>query len=153
MAPTVPPPVKKRHFTPEEANRALPLVRRIVADVVSQWEVVHELENRLSTVTSRGPRKPLGDLYDEEVARSRAELEEQRGALQGYLDELRSIGVELKGTDGLVDFPSLREGREVYLCWRPGEPEVAYWHEATTGFAGRRPIREGATPAATGEAK
>lgn len=54
---------------------------------------------------------------------------------------MKALGVELKGFDGLCDFPSQRDGREVYLCWRLGEPEVHYWHELHTGFAGRQPLR------------
>jgi hypothetical protein len=48
----------------------------------------------------------------------------------------------LKGTDGLCDFYSVMDGREVFLCWRLGEPEVSYWHELDAGFAGRQPLAE-----------
>jgi hypothetical protein len=139
---------RKRYFTVEDANRALPLVRQIVGDVVRQWEVVNELEQRLAVVgPGRGGRKSRSDdLYDEEVRRSQETLEAERGRLTEYIEELKSIGVEMKGMDGMCDFPSLRDGREVYLCWRLGEPEVAYWHELHTGFAGRQPIGGRATP-------
>jgi hypothetical protein len=51
------------------------------------------------------------------------------------------MGVEVKGIDeGLVDFPSERDGRVVYLCWRIGEPDILYWHEVHTGFQGRQPL-------------
>jgi hypothetical protein len=54
---------------------------------------------------------------------------------------LRQIGCELKGVEqGLIDFPALREGRVVYLCWQYDEPEVAFWHEVDAGFAGRQPL-------------
>jgi hypothetical protein len=129
-------------FTVDDANRALPLVQKIVSDIVQTWEVVSELEQRLELVSKRAPKQRQGDVYDEEVAQSQAELEQERGTLQGYIEELKRIGVELKGLDGLCDFPSLRNGREVYLCWRLGEPSVAHWHEIDAGFAGRRPIEE-----------
>jgi len=63
--------------------------------------------------------------------------------------ELAELGVELKGLpNGLCDFPSLRDGREVYLCWLLGEAEVLHWHELDAGFAGRQllvaaPVRAG----------
>ena len=137
-----PVPVRKRFFTVEDANRSLPLVRQIVTDIVRSWGIVTELEQRLELVSRRAPKKRQGDLYDEEVAQSEAELDHERSVLQGYIDELKKIGVELKGFDGLCDFPSLRQGREIYLCWRLGEPSVGHWHELETGFAGRRPLDE-----------
>jgi hypothetical protein len=154
MPPPEPVKEKSRYFTVDEANRMLPLVRRIVADIVQQWELVNDLERRLSTLSRRGskagpPRD--GDPYEEESARSQAELDGERAKLAGYIEELKSLGVELKGPDGLCDFPSLREGREVYLCWRLGEPEVGFWHELRDGFAGRKPLTP--SPAGAGGGK
>jgi hypothetical protein len=60
--------------------------------------------------------------------------------LSNYIDELRRLGVELKGADGLCDFYSIMDGREVFLCWRLGEPDVRFWHDLDAGFAGRRPL-------------
>lgn len=57
------------------------------------------------------------------------------------IQQIESIGCEIKGVrEGLVDFPSLREGREVYLCWRMPEKEIRFWHDLDTGFSGRKPI-------------
>ncbi len=69
---------------------------------------------------------------------------------EGFL-ELRESLVGLQAMDvvlrdletGLVDFPSLRDGREVYLCWQEGEDEIAFWHEVDAGMAGRRPLDDG----------
>ena len=143
---------KPKYFTVEEANRMLPLVRPIVADVVRQWETVRDLEQRLATVARRKPRAGAEadepDFYEEEVAQSRGALEAEKARFNGYLEELDDLGVELKGADGLCDFLSLRDGREVYLCWRLGEPEVAHWHELRGGFTGRQPLQpELAAPA------
>ena len=58
-----------------------------------------------------------------------------------YEQELKNLGIELKDYyTGLIDFPCWMDGREVYLCWRLGEPEVAYWHELEAGFAGRQKL-------------
>lgn len=131
---------RKRYFTVEEANRSLPLVRQVVGDIVQQWTRVNELQQRLAVVARHAPKRRTGTVYDEEVAQSESELEQEHARLQEYIEELKSIGVEMKGFDGLCDFPSLRDGREVYLCWRLGEPEVAYWHELHTGAAARQPL-------------
>mgnify|MGYP006430254025 FL=1 len=57
------------------------------------------------------------------------------------MHRIEGMGCEVKGIrEGLVDFPSLREGREVYLCWRMPEKEILFWHHLNTGFSGRKPI-------------
>lgn len=140
MAATKPAKTQKKYFTLEEANRALPLVNQIAGDIVRQWEVVNDLEQRLAAITRRAPKSRSGDVYDEEVAQSEAALDTERNTLQNYINELKDLGIELKGFDGLCDFPSLKDGREIYLCWRLGEPEIHYWHEMNTGFAGRQPL-------------
>ena len=140
MAPAKPIVEKKRkYFTVEEANRALPLVRMILGDIVRQSRVVEDLQQRLSIV-SRERRRPSNDLYTEELAQSQSELESEDAKLRAFVDELKRLGIEFKGTDGLCDFYSIMDGREVFLCWRLGEPEVLYWHDVDAGFAGRQPL-------------
>jgi len=142
MAPAKPIVGKKRkYFTVEEANKALPLVRMIVGDIVRQYRVVEELQQRLSMV-SQNRRRPSKDLYSEELAQSQAELDAEEGKLTLYIEELKRLGVEFKGPDGLCDFYSIMDGREVFLCWRLGEPEVSHWHDLDTGFVGRQPLTE-----------
>jgi hypothetical protein len=65
------------------------------------------------------------------------------GQLQGLTTEICSQGCHVKDPDcGLVDFPTIWEGREVYLCWQLGEQEVSFWHEVDAGFAGRQPLKK-----------
>jgi hypothetical protein len=130
---------KRKYFTVEEANKALPLVRMIVGDIVRQDRVVEDLQQRLSLLT-RERRRPANDLYAEELAQSQAELDAEEAKLRSFIEELKVLGVELKGPDGLCDFYSLRDGREVFLCWRLGEPEVLFWHDLDAGVAGRQPL-------------
>lgn len=146
MAPAKPIAEKKRYFTVEEANRALPLVRMILGDIVRQYRVVEDLQQRLAVV-AKERRRPSNDVYSEELAQSQAELEAEETKLRSFIDELRRLGVEFKGPDGLCDFYSIMDGREVFLCWRLGEPEVQYWHDLDGGFAGRKPLPSSA-PAA-----
>ena len=139
MAPPKPAEPKKKYFTVEEANKALPLVKAIVGDIVRQFHTVSELRQRLSALTDTH-RRPTSDPYSEELAQSQAELEAEEEKLEVFIDELSKLGVELKGPDGLCDFYSIMDGREVYLCWRLGEPEVMHWHELNAGVAGRKPL-------------
>jgi hypothetical protein len=140
MAPAKPSAGKKRkYYTVEEANKALPLVRMIVSDIVRQDRIVDDLQQRLATLTKER-RRPSNDVYAEEIAQFQAELDAEDGKLRGFVEELGKLGVELKGSDGLCDFYCIMDGREVFLCWRLGEPEVSYWHDLDAGFAGRKPL-------------
>ena len=129
-----------KQFTVEQANRTLPLVRRIVEDIVigyRRWEMrIDEFE--VASVNSRA------DAPD-----ARAELlEEEAQALAmeiaGYERELAELGVRcIDHRVGLIDFPAVIDGRPVDLCWRLGEPAVAYWHEigAVAVASGHRAVR------------
>ena len=69
-------------------------------------------------------------------------MEKDSLRLREYVEELRALGVEPKsGTEGLVDFPALLDGRKVYLCWKLGESRVLFWHDLEAGFVGRQPLR------------
>lgn len=124
-------------FTVEDANRTLPLVRRIVGDVVRDYwrwqEKVREFEEVAAT--------RLADQPNDEADRLEREAQQLARDIDGYLAEIRQLGVEIKGFDtGLVDFPSERDGKPVLLCWQLGEDSVQYWHEEQAGFAGRQPL-------------
>jgi hypothetical protein len=119
-----------RAYTPELANRSLPLVRRIVEDIVAQfarWQArVREFEI-VSASNSMSDPDPRAEELEREVAVLAAEL--------------TALGVEFKDYAlGLVDFPAEMDGRPIELCWRLGEPTVAYWHERDAGYAGRQPL-------------
>lgn len=94
-----------RFFSLEEANRQLPLVRRIVEDILDRHEA-HAADE-----------------------------------VHALVDELHQLGCHFKGFgEGLVDWYSYYAGRPVFLCWKLGEPEIAYWHQVDAGFMGRQPI-------------
>src|SRR5437868_15022405 len=132
-----------RMFTIDQANATLPLVRAITTDLASLAKDVVERRHRLAMLTS-GRDLKAGDPYSDELAQMEADLERDASRLQGYVDELRELGVEPKGAvEGLVDFPCMLDGRIVYLCWKLGEPEVLYWHDVDAGFSGRQPLTAG----------
>lgn len=133
-------------FSVEEANRSLPLVRAIVTDLSQLSRDVVERRQRLADLTA-GRDIETSDLYGEELAHIKQELEKDTGRLQEYIDELRQLGVEPKsGPEGLVDFPAVIDGQLVFLCWKLGEPEVLYWHRIEDGFAGRQPLTADSVP-------
>jgi len=139
---SAPRPRGPRHFTVNEANTTLPLVRAIVTDLVELSKDLVERRQRLSLLSRGRIRSDKDrDLYQEELAQIDEELEKEGRQLQEYVEELRQIGVEPKSaTEGLVDFPTIVDGRLAYLCWKLGEPEILFWHELDAGFRGRQPL-------------
>lgn len=134
----------RKVFTVQEANAALPLVRVIVRDVVHLAREVAERRQRVTALSAGRAGRPK-DVYSEELAQAEEELQRDVEQLQHYVAELEEVGVELKSaTEGLVDFPTIIDGRPAYLCWKYGEPEVRFWHELDAGFAGRQPLAPGA---------
>lgn len=130
----------KKYFTVAEANNALPLIRAIVRDVTTLAQNLRERHERLQRLRP-DKRFRLSDAHDEEMQQVRVELERGQEKMEEYVRELRQLGVELKDyTIGLIDFPSLMNGRPVYLCWRLDEAEVGHWHELDAGFAGRKKL-------------
>jgi len=125
-----------QQFTVDEANRTLPLVRRIVEDVVRQHRVWREKILELDLVSSSA--RP-GD--QDRSQRLEREVQALAREIDGYQRELGELGIQLKDRRlGLVDFPSDMMGRPVLLCWRLGEAEVQFWHDAEAGYAGRQPL-------------
>ena len=137
------PAAARKHFTVEEASRRLPLVRAIVGDIVDLYRDVRERQERLDRVRKLpgASQRDEESVYGEELRQSEAEIEKDVERLYGFVAELHELGVELKDRAiGLVDFPTLINGREAYLCWKLGEEDIAYWHELDAGFPGRQSL-------------
>jgi len=129
-----------RHFTPEEANAALARVRPLVEQMVAHRRAHVEALVRQEELGGR-IRGNGGGIPPAELADAAAEVEREARSLARAIDEVTELGVEVKDIDeGLVDFPALREGEPVLLCWKLGEDEIRYWHTLEGGFAGRRPL-------------
>jgi hypothetical protein len=128
----------RKYFTVEEANRTLPLVRRVVGDIVDEYRRWRENVYRYELIAaSRGP----GEAETEEQVALRGLVDQSAQRINAYMEELALVGCVFKGfEEGLVDFYSKLGGRDVFLCWKLGEPEVSHWHELDAGYAGRRPL-------------
>jgi hypothetical protein len=127
---SVKPSVPKKRFTLESANKTLPLVKRIVSDVVKTHEKTVVLQNQLELAEN-----------SKDTAAVQNELTRTAQQLQAFAAELTEIGCEVKDyKTGLIDFVGQHQGRDVCLCWHLGEDSIHFWHEITAGFAGRKPI-------------
>ena len=132
---------RTRTYTVEEANRELPRVKRIVAQIAELSALLPELEDKARIAEYQSKRAGAGA---EEVDR----LQQAKDAAQGAEEELlkavlglNSMGIALKGPlEGLIDFPSIRDGEPVELCWKLGEERVEHWHRIGEGFAGRKKL-------------
>jgi hypothetical protein len=125
----------ERHYSLEEASALLPLVAELLA-------IMRKARDRLGDSDARAAL--------EEAGQSNGGGQPGKVVSEGFLElresmlELRRRDIVLRDLDrGLVDFPALRDGHEVYLCWEEGEPEIGYWHEPDAGFGGRRPLDDG----------
>jgi hypothetical protein len=124
--------VHPRHFTLEQANAALetvkPLLQRLrdSVDLLSDEEAHAALGDAAPTNGGGEPGTQVGEAF----------LEVRR-----LLTALQEAGIVVRDVErGLIDFPTILEGEEVYLCWELGEDEVAFWHELDAGYRGRRPL-------------
>jgi hypothetical protein len=127
-----------RLFTLDEALTLLPTVRQLVLEIQTARSDVERLTMELDRLLSLSGGN--GHLAADQAG-ARRKVQEAASKLDTVMSELDGLGVQLKSIDdGLVDFPSDREGRVVNLCWRLGEDTIAFWHELDTGFAGRQPL-------------
>jgi hypothetical protein len=127
-----------RLFTLAEAERTLPLVRRIVADLMAEYPRWRAAVGRFELL-SAGARADWGETVEQAAARD--EVAAAAARINDYLKELEAIGCVFKGFDaGLVDFYTLRDDRPVFLCWKMGEARIEHWHELDAGFGGRQRI-------------
>lgn len=115
-----------KYFTPGEAVKTLPLVKKIVSDILSDAEQIRSISSALASNIEGNP----------EIIR----LTEN---IKGYLVELEEIGCYFKDWNfelGLIDFPAIIDEKEVLLCWRSDEESIQYYHEADSGYMGRKLI-------------
>jgi hypothetical protein len=129
-----------RHFTPEEANAELehvrPLVEQLVAERKEHASALERQEELEGKIRGNG-----GGIPPAELASATAEVDGLARRLAHLVDEIATHGAEVKDLDtGLIDFPALRRGETVLLCWQLGEDEIEWWHTVDDGFAGRRPL-------------
>ena len=130
---------RHRVYTLEEANAALETIRPLLEELSEckrGLDGVHEALLRLTPAQRENGHRLTAIGLEHQ-------MERLVDRLAHGIRELDVMGIELKDIEqGLIDFPAVFQGRVVFLCWRLGEDTIAWWHEISTGFAGRRPISE-----------
>jgi hypothetical protein len=123
----------ERIFTLAEAQSLLPRLRSLLTEIGDKWSHVRELNPDVQKARD----KASFDGYSE----SGVEYVESVSHLMFLIHQIKDMGVLLKDADrGLCDFPYMRQGKMVYLCWQMGEDDIQFWHDIETGFAGREPL-------------
>jgi hypothetical protein len=122
----------ERHYTLEQAEAALPWVA----------ERVERIQDALGELRSPAARAAFDEMDSTTGgAWPGREIGASVLSLLAAAEQLEAMDIVLRDADrGLVDFPSIRDDEEIYLCWETAEPRVAFWHEPDAGFAGRRPL-------------
>lgn len=127
--------VSDKYFTVEEARKLLPQIREAMERAIDASQLMQGFASEIQTLADNAVSNagsPAGTAYLEHLL-----------TLNSYISAIQDAGCLVKSVeDGLVDFPHLKDGREVYLCWRYGEDDIKYWHEVEAGFAGRKPLAD-----------
>lgn len=129
-----------RYFTLVEANRTLPLVKRIVSDIAAVYPQWRELVAQYEVVAA-GARPEWGE--SPEQIRLKSEIDAVARDIAGFIKELEQIGCVFKGVEqGLVDFRGRLDDKDIFWCWKLGEERIEHWHDLESGYAGRQPVPE-----------
>ena len=133
--------MQRRLFTLDEANRLVPWLQRVFQRTENARRRLESLSNRLAAIQREQLRRNGTFNRHAELNAAQSELENLQAELNGILNDIVAEGIIVRDISrGLVDFPSVREGREVYLCWISGEESIEYWHETDRGFDHRQPL-------------
>jgi hypothetical protein len=132
--------MQQRHFTLEEANGLLPWLELQFTKLTPMRDGLVARQEELLALLQQSKRN--GSTSKElPIVETQRAIQRLTQELQEGLRQIAALGIIVQDLGrGLVDFPSYREGREVYLCWIRGEKQIAYWHETNAGFAGRQPV-------------
>ncbi len=123
----------QQYFTLREANEALIKIRPLMDEIQAIRQGILARRPDVWPVVERAAGNG--------GSRAASKLVREFERLDALVHQVQETGVLLKDINlGLLDFPALKDGREVYLCWKYGEEEIAFWHEIEAGFAGRRSI-------------
>lgn len=122
------------YFTQNEANELLAALIPHVERMMASWRRILDLEREAGAVLEQNAHSDVGGGALTQLAAEMLRAQEAIAAIGMHGVEIKDPGI------GLLDFPALRDSEVVYLCWRYGEPRVAFWHPIETGFAGRQPL-------------
>ncbi len=132
--------MQQRHFTLEQARALLGWLESKFSELGPYQEEIAKHRPRLAELM--GKNRSNGSSHLEgEMHRLAQLVEELEKSMRDILEQITGKGIIVRGLErGLVDFPSLRKGREIHLCWLRGEPDIRFWHDTDTGFPSRQPL-------------
>lgn len=127
----------KQYFTLEEANRQLSLIEPLLRELQDLQKEINDKHHQLTLAKSAlGKIASPESFFAEEAA-----IEFMLMEANHFMAKVQEHGAEIKNIEhGLIDFYTLVDGEEAYLCWKLGEPEILFWHGLNEGFVGRKPI-------------
>lgn len=130
-----------KRFTLAEAQSLIPEVDRLLREAVAGKLEYQEAEQSIRAFTEKVMMTGGMLVHREDAVSAKNRRELAAAGLRNTIEQIQELGCLVKDLDtGLVDFPTLYKGEEVYLCWKLGEPGIAFWHSTTEGFAGRKAI-------------
>jgi hypothetical protein len=130
-----------KRFTLAEAERLIPRVDVLLRQAIPLKAKFTEAERAWTSILEKVSTRGGVVLDRDRTIEARNQREAIAGKLKVVLEEIQELGCLIKDIDiGLVDFPTLFRGTEVYLCWKMGEPSIAFWHGVDEGFRGRKAI-------------
>lgn len=130
-----------KRFTLAEAQRLIPRVDRLLRDAVAIKSEYDEAEAAIQSLTERVMMTGGMDVDRGVALDTRNRRDAAAGRLRATIQQVQEFGCVVKDLDtGLIDFPTLFRGVEVYMCWKLGEPAIEFWHGVDEGFRGRKPI-------------
>jgi hypothetical protein len=130
-----------KRFTLAEAERVLPPIDRLLREAVTLKSEYQEAEGGIRAFNERVMLMGGVVVDREEFLAAKQRRDHSAERLRAAIEEIQEYGCLIKDLDiGLIDFPTIFRGVEVYLCWKLGEPEIGYWHGVDEGFRGRKPI-------------
>ena len=128
-------------FTVEEANDLLPYLAPLLVQIRALKGEHDRSQEKVAELTLK--MRSNGHILEDELRLKREALEKAAAKLAELVERVQSYGCQLKDMEmGLIDFPAIRDGREVYLCWKLGEEQIGYWHDVEAGYAGRQPLED-----------
>jgi hypothetical protein len=130
-----------KHFTLAQAQSLIPRVDRLLREAIALKSGFIEAERAFQSFNERITLMGGMTIDRDQFLQAKIRRDSEAERLRSAVEQLQDLGCLVKDLDtGLVDFPTLFRGQEVYLCWKLGEPSIAYWHSVEQGFRGRKPI-------------
>ncbi len=130
----------RRLFTVKEASDLIPWLEEKLKELALLYSRLRQAQSDYQDLSRRRNNNGHSS-SDEEIESARKDVTRFSGQIESGMEVILQEGILIRHIEnGLVDFPSLREGREVYLCWLLGEKHIGFWHETNVGYSSRQPL-------------